>query len=78
MATGSGGAAPVSEDTVHGAVIALRGLAEAIRKSDMLADGDVLIDIIEQTSGGVSHLRQSAGSVQLNVEDFQIRSQTKW
>ena len=68
MASGSDGAAPVGEDAVHGAVMALRSLGEAVRRGDRLVDVDVTIDVIEQTCVGLSHLRQGAGSVQLNVE----------
>ena len=64
---------PVLEDGVHASVITLRSLAEAIEKSDRLADGDAMIDIIEQTCGGLAHLRQGAGSVQLNVEALEKR-----
>jgi len=69
MATGSGGPAPpVVEDAVHGAVVALRGFEEAIKKGDRLVDVDVMIDVIDQACVGLAHLRSGAGTVQLNVE----------
>jgi len=68
MASGSDGTAPVGEDAVQAAVIALRQLGDAVRRGDRLVDVDVTIDVIEQTCIGLSHLRQGAGSVQLNVE----------
>ena len=74
MATG-GEAIPVAEDAVHGAVVALRSLEDAIKKGDRLGDVDSTLDVIDQVCIGLSHLRQGAGSVQLNVEDLRGKIQ---
>ena len=58
----------VSMDAVQVAVAKLREFGEAMKSGDRLFDVDIMLDVIEQVSLGVSHLRSGAGSVQQNVE----------
>ena len=60
-------------DAVQAAVQELQGLVVKLKSSERFFDQDALIDVVEQTAIGLSHLRSGAGQVQTNLEELETK-----
>ena len=61
----------MATDAVRAAVVELRGLVEKLKSGERYFDQDGLIDVIEHSVIGLSHLRTGAGQVQTNLEELE-------
>ena len=61
----------MATDAVQGAVAELRGLVDKLKSGERYFDQDGLIDAIEHSVIGLSHLRSGAGQVQSNLEELE-------
>ena len=67
----------MATDAVQGAVSELRSLAEKLKSGERYFDVDGLVDAVDQSILGLSHLRAGAGQVQTNLEELEQKVKTE-
>ena len=63
----------MATDAVQGAVADLLLLAEKLKSGKGFFDVDAMVDSVESTALGLSHLRAGAGQVQTNLEELESK-----